>query len=131
MKYDGVVIKLDSLLYLFLLNPDENVIMDGINISEHECYKDLKDDQLMVVEVTFKDGTEEIDKIDLDEFIHGDSYGRHDTFIYIYDILLFSISETYKNKNLSLEKVIKKGELDNVAIACINSAKMEKINKQQ
>lgn len=125
MKYDGVVIKLDDLLYLFILNPDENVIMDGINISEHECYKDLKDEQLMVVDVTFKDGTEEIDKIDLEEFIYGESYGRHDTFIYIHDLMLYSISETDTSKNLSLKKIIKKGEIDKVAIACINSAKKE------
>ena len=87
MKYDGVVIRFDK-LYLFILDPDTDMIRDGITISEHDCYKDMKEDQLMVVSVIFKDGTLEIDKIDLDEFIHGDKYGDNNiNIIIIYDKL--------------------------------------------
>lgn len=126
MKYDGVVSRLIGELFLFVLDPDTNKIMDGINISEHECYKDIKNDQLMVVNVIFKDGTQDIDKIDLEEFIHGDSYGRHDTFIYIYDVMLYSIKDSrIGDEKLSLEDVIRKGEIDEVAISCIKSAKKE------
>ena len=67
MKYDGVVIRIEE-LFLFILDPDTNKIRDGINISDHKCYDDLKENQLMVVNVVFKDGTQEIDKIDLEEF---------------------------------------------------------------
>ena len=131
MSYDGVVLNLNE-LYLFILNPDTNLIMDGINISYHECYKDLRKDQLMVVKVIFKDGTKEIDKIDLDEFIHGDKYGKHDVFLYITDVQLFSLFSQNKNK-LNLEYIIKKGELNDTAIECINNSKSIKnnINKNE
>ena len=123
MKYDGVVIRFDS-LYLFVLDPDTNKIMDGINISEHDCYKELKEDYLMVVDVTFKDGTQEIDKIDLDEFIHGDSYGQHDTFIYIHDIMLYSIGSN-EGVNITLDDLVREGEIDKVAISCIEDSKKQ------
>lgn len=131
MSYDGVVLNLND-LFLFILNPDKNLIMDGINISYHECYKDLRKDQLMVVKVVFKDGTKELDNIDLDEFIYGDKYGKHDVFLYITDIQLFSLSTQNKNK-LNLEDVIKKGELNDMAIECINNSKNIKnnINKNE
>ena len=123
MKYDGVVINLDQ-LYLFILNPDTNAIMDGINISEHECYKDMRKDQLMVVNVSIKDGTKELDNIDLEEFIYGDSYGKFDTFIYIHDIMLFSIGDKKNiDRNVSLEEIIKSGDLNKMALSCIESAK--------
>jgi hypothetical protein len=126
MIYDGVVIRIDE-LYLFILDPDKNKIRDGINISEHECYKDLKDDQLMVVNVIFKDGTQEIDKIDLDEFIYGDNYGKHDTFLYIHDITLYSIGDTKNDvQEVKIKNIIEKGELNDVAISCINSTKIKK-----
>jgi hypothetical protein len=126
MTYDGVVIRIEE-LYLFILDPDTNEVQDGINISEHDCYKDLKNNQLMVVKVTFKDGTQEIDKIDLDEFIHGEKYGKYDTFLHIQDITLFSIGHKgFKDKNVknvSLENIIQKGELTNIAIECIELTK--------
>jgi len=123
MKYDGVVIRFES-LYLFVLDPDSNKILDGINISEHNCYKDLKEDYLMVVNVTFKDGTQEIDKIDLDEFIHGDSYGQHDTFLYIHDIMLYSIGSD-NGVTITLNDLVRDGELDKVAIGCIEDSKKQ------
>lgn len=127
MKYDGIVIKVDN-LYLFILDPDTNEIRDGINISNHKCYDDLKKDQLMVVNVTFKDGTQDIEKIDLDEFIYGDSYGSHDTFLYIYDVLMFSINND-NTKDLSIVDIINKGELNDIAISCIETSK--KITKSK
>lgn len=120
MKYEGIVVKIDK-LYLFILDPDTNEMRDGINISEHKCYDDLKDDQLMVVNVIFKDGTQEIEKIDLDEFIYGDSYGEHDTFLCIYDLNLFSIN------NEKIKNIIKNGELSDVAISCIESTKKQNV----
>ena len=129
MKYEGVVIRIDE-LFLFILDPDTNKIRDGINISEHKCYDDLKDNQLMVVNVIFKDGTKEIDKIDLEEFIYGESYGEHDTFLYIHDIMLFSIFDNKQNVDVNLRILIDKGELNDVAINCIlNSKKQENINE--
>jgi hypothetical protein len=129
MKYEGVVIRIDE-LFLFILDPDTNIIRDGINISDHKCYDDLKNNQLMVVSVIFKDGTKEIDKIDLDEFIYGESYGEHDTFLYIHDIMLFSIFDNMENVDVNLKILIEKGKLNDVAINCIsNSKKQESINE--
>lgn len=127
MIYDGVVVKINKLLFLFILNPDTNEMMDGINISEHQCYKNLTDENLMVVQVEFKDGTLTIDNIDLDEFVHGDSYGRNDIFIYIKDILLFTINNDIKNNISTLKYLIDNGDLNDVAIQCINDSKNNNI----
>jgi len=120
MKYDGVVIRIDE-LYLFVFDPDKKIITDGINISDHVCYKDLTDDNLMVVEVIFKDGTEELEKVDLDEFIYNISSGgeNHNTFIYIQDKMLFSMD----NKRINIRELIDKGELNDIAINCIGASK--------
>lgn len=126
MKYDGVVIKLDK-LYLFLLNPETGMIMDGVNISEHECYKNLKDDQLMVVDVIFKDGTLELENFDLEEFVYGEEYGSHDTFLYIHDKMLFTISDETKKEKITLEKLINSGELNKIANSCIANSKNDEI----
>lgn len=126
MKYDGVVIRIDE-LYLFIFNPETKKIMDGINISDHDCYKDLKDDKLVVVKVSIKDGTQEIENIDLEEFIHGDSYGRLDTFIYIHDILTFSFKSNDSSEFVSLRELIDNGDLNNVAIECIETSKNKEV----
>jgi hypothetical protein len=125
MKYDGVVTRIDKLLYLFLLDTDSMEIKDGINISEHEVYKNMTDEQLMVVDVIFKDGTMELDKIDLDEFIHGDSYGENNIFIHIQDKKLISIGFKENDEKVTLKDIIDKGELNNVAIECIELIKNE------
>jgi len=125
MKYDGVVCRLNKELYLFILNPDENVIMDGMNISEHECYNNLKDDQLMVVNVIFKDGTEELDNIDLESFIYDDVYDRNSVFLHIRDILLYSIGK--KNQVISLKDIVDGDDFNKIAIECIENSKSDNI----
>lgn len=124
MTYDGIVIKEDE-LFLFIFDPDKNIIRDGINISEHKCYDDLRDEQFMVVDVIFKDGTKEIDKIDLDEFIYGDKYesskDSYDIFIYIHDKMLFSMDNGVK-----LAEVISGGGLNDLAIDSIAMSKKDK-----
>lgn len=129
MKYDGVVSRLDDDLYLFILNPEDNMMMDGMNISEHECYKDLKNDQIQVVKVIFKDGTEELDNIDLEDFIYSDVYDRNSIFLYIHDILLYSISNN--KKNISLKKLIDNGDLNKIAIECIENSKSNEIKEEK
>lgn len=115
MKYDGVVLRIDDNLFLFVLNPDTKNLTDGVNISAHECYDNLKKNQLVVVNTIFKDGTEEIEKIDLDEFIHGDKYGKYDTFILISDVITYTIP--------TLSNMLKKGELNMVGKTCIDDSK--------
>lgn len=129
MKYDGVVCRLNKELYLFILNPDDNMIMDGMNISEHECYNNLKDDQLMVVNVIFKDGTEELDNIDLKAFIYDDVYDKNSIFLYIHDILLYSISK--KLNFISLKDLIDEGDLNKIAIECIENSKADTIQMEK
>jgi len=129
MKYDGIVCRLNKELFLFILNPNDNMIMDGLNISEHECYKNLKDDQLMVVNVIFKDGTEEVDNIDLNAFIYDDVYDRNSVFLYIHDILLYSISK--KHNFVSLKDLIDDGDLNDIAIECIENSKADNIEMEK
>jgi len=122
MKYDGVVLRIDGNLFLFVLNPDTNNLTDGVNISTHECYDKLKKNQLVVVNTIFKDGTEEISKMDLDEFIHGDKYGKYDTFILISDVITYTIP--------TLLDMIKKGELNIVGKTCISDSKNDDKNDE-
>lgn len=119
MRYDGVVLRVNDILYLFILDPDTNKIRDGINISDHECYKDLNDDKIVVVNVLFKDGTKDIDKIDLDEFIYGDTYGRYDTFILISDVITYLIN----TDEFSLERMISDGKLNELSLSCIDNSR--------
>jgi len=130
MVYDGVVIKMKkrgNKLFLFPLNPDTDELMDGINISEHKCYDNLNSSQLMVVNVIFKDGSEELETINLDEFIHGDKYGRYDTFLFIQDIVLYSMGEGDNNEEItemSLETITERGDLGKIALKCIQNSKL-------
>ena len=54
MKYDGVVLRIEDNLFLFVLNPDTRNLTDGVNISAHECYENLKPNQIVVVNTIFK-----------------------------------------------------------------------------
>lgn len=132
MKYDGIVVKMkpEDGLFLFLVDPDINELQDGINISDHECYKDMNENQLMVVKVTFKDGTEELDKIDLDNFIYGDKYGKYDTFLYIQDQGLYTIGkgDDLNVKEIPLSKIAEDGKLGSIALECIEVSK-KNLNK--
>ena len=139
MIYDGIVIKIDNKIdkaqfYLFMVDPVSEELQDGINISEHSCYDDMKTDQVMVVKVTLKDGTMELNDVDLDEFIHGDKYGKHDIFLYIQDQLLYDIGkgEDEGIEKTSLEDVIKNGNLNNLASELIEKTvdELKKLKKK-
>ena len=119
MSYDAVVLNLDD-LYLFIINPDTNQIMDGVSISYHKCYENLTKEQLMVVKVIFKDGTQEIEDLDLEEFIYSE-HDKHDVFLYIKDVMLFSIGS--EKGDVSLVDLINGGELNKVAHGCIKNSK--------
>ena len=131
MIYDGIVIKVEKKskdqLYLFFLDPKSNELSDGINISDHKVYDNIRYDQIMVVHISLKDGTLELDKIDLEEFIHGDKYGREDIFLYIQDILLYNIDSEinlFKNKiDITAEQIVKKGEMNDLALELIEKSK--------
>lgn len=131
MIYDGIVIKVEKKpkdqLYLFFLDPESNNLSDGINISDHKVYDNIRYDQIMVVHISLKDGTLELDKIDLEEFIHGDKYGREDIFLYIRDILLYNIDSEinlFKNKiDITAEQIVKKGEMNDLALELIEKSK--------
>lgn len=136
MKYDGVVIRLEGkakfvngeIVYdpdtfkLFLVDPKTQEMQDGINISDHrEIYKDMRFDQLMVVSVVLKDGTKKLDDVDLDEFIHGEKYDTNNNFVWIQDILLFTISKAGEDVNLN--DLLKQGKFSAVAMDCIEKTK--------
>ena len=131
MNYDGVVAKifddeeLADKFFLFLKNPITSEIMDGINISEHQnIYGTLEYNNLMVVSVVLKDGTMELDDVDLEEFIHGDKYGRDDIFLYIQDIILFTI-KTSDNPDVKIYDLLKKGDFSKVANDCIQKSVLQ------
>jgi len=124
MKYDGVVARIKAVedkFFLFLVDPD-GIMHDGINISDHRnIYEELTYDQLMVVNVILKDGTMEMETIDLDEFIHGDKYPRENIYLYIQDILLYTIGKD-KTKTTKIADILKRGEFSDVAFDCIGDA---------
>lgn len=134
MKYDGAVIKMKkrNKLFLFLIDPESGELQDGINISGHKNYDNLSDSQLMIVNVIFKDGNEELDTIDLDEFIYGDKYGKYDTFLFIHDIVLYSIGYNENDDEpieMSLETIAEKGDLSKVVLDCIKNSKLTNIDE--
>ena len=131
MIYDGSIMR-DSKtkqLYLFIFDAETNMVKDGISISDHACYKDMRDDQMMVVNVSFKDGTKDVE-VDLDDFIYGDKYGENNIFILIHDLLLFSVSDD-ENKPLILDDLVKTGSLNLSIIDIIGIAKNNLITNDE
>lgn len=122
MKYDGVIARLgeDKELYLFILNPKTKKMMNGLIISE-KGYDDLMDNDLMVVDVIFKDGTKEVKDFDIEGFVYDHKYNLSDIFLSIKNYLMFHID--YDTTNMSLEEIIKNGNIDDVAIHCIKNTK--------
>lgn len=120
-KYYGVVVRMvvenEDKFILFMLDPVTAKISDGVNISDHRhIYEELKYDQVIVVSVAIKDGTLELDNVDLDEFVHGDKYDKSNIFLYIHDIVLYGlknkIMDTFNNRNF-----------DKIALDCICKAR--------
>ena len=95
-----------------LIKKQVEFVMYGVNLGKFPAEVCSKCGEEMFDEKT----SQEIDKIDLDEFIYGDSYGTHNTFLCIYDLSLFSINE-------KIENIIKLGELNDVALNCIETSK--------
>jgi hypothetical protein len=120
MKYDGVIARLgeNKDLYLFILNPKTKKMMNGLVISE-KGYDDLLDNDLMVVDVIFKDGTKEVKDFDIDGFIYESKYNLNDIFLSIKNYLMYHI----ENTNMTLEEIIKNGNIDEVALHCIKNTK--------
>jgi len=129
MEYDGIVTKIlqddEDYYYLFLVDPVKKVLVDGVNISEHKAYDDLTYDQLMVVSVELKDGTKILENIDLEDFVHNEKFGKYDIFIYIKDLLLFTIGDHSNLIKLSISNILEKGEFNDVALNCIERTKEE------
>ena len=118
----GVIAKLNNVLFLFTFDPIKRKIMDGINISDHKVYDDMKSDEMSIVDVDFRDGTLSIENFDLEEFIYGDGYGEHNIFMYIQDIFLYKLHDTILN-------IIKNGDFNKIAIECIDVANEERNKK--
>ena len=55
---------------------------------------------------------------------------RNSIFLYIHDVLLYSISNKNKN-NISLKKLIDDGDLNKIAIECIENSKSNEIIEEK
>jgi hypothetical protein len=119
MKFNGVIAKLNNILYLFTYNTISNKMMDGIHISENKVYDNLKEDEMSIVNVDFRDGTLSIDDFDIEEFIYGNGYGDLNVFMYIQDIFIYKI-------NTKIINLIEKGDFNKIAIECIDVANNDK-----
>ncbi|MEI8045843.1 MAG: hypothetical protein WCI92_00585 [Bacteroidota bacterium] len=105
---------------LFMLDPDTGQISDGVNISDHKnVYVELKYNHIMVVNVDIKDGTSELDNVDLDEFVHGDKYDKSNIFLHIQDIVLYGVKD-------KIMDIINNRNFDKIALDCISKARAEK-----
>lgn len=130
MLYDGVVAKIfdeeEDKIFLFLVDPDTNILKDGVNISdENSIYKDLTYDMLMVVEVMLKDGTKDV-KVDLDDFVNGE-YGQYDIFIHVKDKLSYKLGKNDNEGNVKprlIPEIVKDGEFESVVLECIENCKL-------
>jgi hypothetical protein len=95
-------------------------MMDGLIISV-KGYHALSDNDLMVVDVIFKDGTKEVKDFDVDGFIYESKYNLSDIFLSVKKYLMYHID--YETTNMSLENIIKNGNIDEVALHCIKNTK--------
>lgn len=129
MLYDGVVAKIfdeeEDKIFLFLVDPDTNMIKNGVNISdETHIYKELTYDMLMVVEVMLKDGTKDV-KVNLDDWVNGE-YGQFDIFIHIKDKLSFKLGKNDEKGNIRpriIPDIVSDGEFEDVVLECIENSK--------
>ena len=114
-------------IFLFLIDPKDNTLKDGVNISDDtNIYEKLSYDTIQVVEVLLKDGTIDAD-IDLDAFVNGE-YGLYDIFIHIKDITSFKLGKKNENKIIqsnTIEQVIYDGEFQDIAIECLELSKKQ------
>lgn len=113
MVFDGVVGKIKDKIYLFVQNPKTKKVMDGLIISG---YTELEEKNIIVVDVIFKDGTEEDPNFNIVEFIYGDSYDMNDIFLYIKNHMIIYNTE-------SLESLIKTGIIHNFVNNAIKESK--------
>jgi len=126
MKFDGVVFRIAENLVLFILDPKTNRIRDGVSISDHDTYKDMKRCQLSVVSVIFKDGTKEINDSNLDDLIDSSMSGTYDTFMSIKDISIYTIK--HDNDDV-LSKLYRNGDLNDLLVSCIEDSKNKTKNR--
>lgn len=129
MKYDAVAAKIfdedEDKIFIFFLDPETNIMTDGLNILDNtDIYDDLKYNVLVVCEVTLKDGTEEMN-IDINKFIKGEyNYGLYDIFIHIKDIRFYSIFNENKETK-TIKDTILSGEFQDIAKESIEMTKKE------
>lgn len=121
MKINGVVYKIKDGYYLSLFNPINNGISDGIPITKGP-YETLQENQISVVEVILKDGNEELNNIDIDDFVENRaSLEQGNIFYNIKDLLLYTIKQ-----DITIEKICEQGEFIDVAIDMIKNTIGEK-----
>ena len=123
MKVEGLVYRIQDVIYLSLICPIKLKTTDGISINEGS-YKTLKDNEISYVEVEVTDGTMDLD-MDVFDFIDNyfinHRYGE--IFLRISDILTFAFD------NVTVEQMCIDGNFEKASYDIINKMIEEKNKK--
>lgn len=114
---NGVVYKIRNGIYLSLYNPDDESVTDGIPITEGP-YKTLQNNQVSVVEMILKDGTQEIVDINISDFVY--NRAERDAWSIFYNIKDLMI---YTIENFTIEDIYENGDFIGVVKDMIKNIK--------
>lgn len=120
MKVNGLVYRIQDVIYVSLIDSMINKPTDGLPISEG-VYETLGDDQILFVDVEINDGTLDLD-VNVNDFVDGyfDNYEHGDIFLKITDIMTFSF------KDFTVEEICNNGDFETISDDIIDQMLEEK-----
>jgi hypothetical protein len=123
MEVKGLVYRIEDGVYLSLIGSDD-VCTDGIPISEG-VYETLENNQISYVDVKIRDGTIDIEDMDVFYFIYEfqPNYNPGDLFYFIKDSLVFTFD------GFTIKEICDNGDFQKVAKDIIEEMKSVKINE--
>lgn len=120
MKVNGLVYRIQDVVYVSLIDPKLNKTTDGLPISEG-VYEKLENDQVSYVDVEILDGTLDLE-VDIYEFVddYFSKYEPGDIFLKITDVMTFTF------KDATIEEICDNGDFEMIADDIIEQMEEEK-----
>jgi hypothetical protein len=83
MILDGIIFKVEDILYLAFLNPITDELTEAIALDNYEVVSSkLEHNEVIVVTVVLKDGTKELNDVDVINFLNSDVNGLENDIYY-------------------------------------------------
>ena len=120
MKVNGLVYRIQDLVYVSLICPTKLKTTDGLSINEGS-YKTLKNNQFSYVNVEVTDGTLDLE-MDVYEFVNGyfTNFKQGDIFFNIEDLMTFTF------ENVTVEEMCIDGRFEKATCDIIDQMEEEK-----